>query len=54
MAIVISRTGDLTPQTMAITQEQRDALWAAFVTHWVDNHQDEVREILTKTETKSA
>lgn len=54
MAIVISRTGDLDPKTIAITQEQRDALWAAFVTHWVDKHQDEFREVLTKTEVKSA
>lgn len=54
MAIVISRTGDLNPKVTPITQEQRDALWAAFVTSWLDKHQSDIAEILSKPEDKSA
>lgn len=54
MPIVISRTGDLNAKVAPITQEQRDALWAAFVTSWVDKHQEEFQAMLSKTEDKSA
>lgn len=54
MAIVISRTGDLDPKVTPVTQEQRDALWAAFVTSWLDKHAEEAQAILSKPETQSA
>ena len=46
MPIVIARTGDLNPQYAPITQEQRDALWAAFVTSWVNKHPEEFHEMI--------
>lgn len=54
MAIVISRDGELNPRTTAISQEQRDALWAAFVTNWLDKHPEEFREMVAQTERVSA
>lgn len=51
MPIVISRTGELNPQvTPSVTQEQRDALWAAFVTSWVKKNEDKFAEMLSKPE----
>jgi hypothetical protein len=51
MPIVISRTGELNPQVAStVTQEQRDALWAAFVTGWVKKNEDKFTEMLTKPE----
>ena len=47
MAIVIARTGELNVRVPAVTQEQRDALWAAFVTGWLDKHQDEFAQMLS-------
>lgn len=46
MPIVISRVGGLNPRTTPISQEQRDALWAAFVTSWLDKHPEEFRQML--------
>ena len=43
MVIVISREGELNPVVQPITQEQRDALWAAFVTSWLDKYEKEFR-----------
>lgn len=54
MPIVISRTGELNPRVAPVSQEQRDALWAAFVTSWLDKHQDKFAEMLTKPETEPA
>lgn len=54
MAIVISRSGDVKPRSTSISQEQRDALWAAFVTSWLDKHQDDFQAMLSKPEDKSA
>lgn len=54
MAFVISRTGDLDLQAAPVTQEQRDALWTAFVTNWLDKHAEEAQAILSKPETQSA
>ena len=50
MPIVISRNGELNPKVPQITQEQRDALWAAFVTGWVKKNEDKFAEMLTKPE----
>ena len=48
MPIVISRTGELNLKVVpTVTQEQRDALWAAFVTGWLDKHQDEFAQMLS-------
>ena len=46
MPIVITRTGELCQQAPTISQEQRDALWAAFVTSWLDKHPEEFRQML--------
>ena len=54
MPIVIARTGDLNPKVPQVTQEQRDALWAAFVTSWLDNHPDEFSQMLSEPEQQSA
>ena len=55
MPIVISRTGELNPQvTSTVTQEQRDALWAAFVTGWVKKNEDKFAEMLTRPESDPA
>lgn len=54
MAIVISRDGDLNPRSAPISQEQRDALWAAFVTSWLDKHPEEFREMVAKPDLASA
>lgn len=54
MAITIARTGELNPRVDPITQEQRDALWAAFVTSWLDKHQDEFSQMLSDTQPAKA
>ena len=54
MAITISRTGELNPRMDPVTQEQREALWAAFVTNWLDNHQDDFTRMVAEPEQKSA
>ena len=54
MAIVISRDGELNPKTIQISQEQRDALWAAFVTSWLDKHPEEFRGMVAQPERVSA
>lgn len=54
MAIVIARTGELNPRVTQVTQEQRDALWAAFVTSWLDKHPEEFSEMLNRPEEQSA
>lgn len=46
MPIVISRNGEFNPLTTPISQEQRDALWAAFVTSWLDKHPEEFQQML--------
>ena len=49
MPIVIPRTGDLDPKAAAaVPQELRDRLWAAFVTSWLDKHQDEFQTMLAQ------
>ena len=52
MAIVISREGELNPRSTPISQEQRDALWAAFVTSWLDKHPDEFRDMVAQPEAR--
>ena len=54
MAIVISRNGDLDMKVPSITQEQRDALWAAFVTTWLDRNQEQFSELLNQPEPSPA
>ena len=55
MPIVITRTGELNPKvTPSVTQEQRDALWAAFVTSWVNKNQDKFAEMLAKPEAEAS
>ena len=51
MAIVISRDGDMNLRTGEVTQEQRDALWAAFVTSWLERHPEEFQQQLAQPET---
>ena len=46
MAIVISRDGVLDPSVPPVSQEQRNALWAAFVTSWLDKHPEEFSELI--------
>ena len=46
MAIVISRDGDLNIRTPEVSPEQRDALWAAFVTNWVEKNEDQFLAML--------
>ena len=54
MAITIARTGELNPRVDPITQEQRDALWAAFVTSWLDKHPEEFSQMVSEPEKQSA
>ena len=54
MHIVIARTGELNPRIPQITQEQREALWAAFVTNWLDKHPEEFSEMLARQEAETA
>lgn len=55
MPIVISRTGELNPKvTSTVTQEQRDALWAAFVTSWLNKNQEQFTQMLSEPGKESA
>lgn len=55
MPIVISRTGELNAKVVpSVTQEQRDALWAAFVTSWLDKHSDKFSKMLSEPDQQSA
>ena len=54
MAIVISRDGELNPRTTEISQEQREALWAAFVTSWLNKNEEQFRAMLQDGEPVSA
>ena len=54
MPIVIARTGELNPKVPQVTQEQRDALWAAFVTTWLDRNQEQFSELLNQPEPSPA
>lgn len=51
MPIVTTRTGEICQQAPIIFQEQRDALWAAFVTSWLDKHPEEFRQMLDQPDT---
>jgi hypothetical protein len=53
MAIVISRDGAMDPRVPPVSQEQRDALWAAFVTSWLDKHPEEFTELIAKPATSA-
>ena len=50
MAIVIARTGELNPRVTQVTQEQRDALWAAFVTSWLDKNREQFAQMINQPE----
>lgn len=55
MPVVISRTGELNAKIVpSVTQEQRDALWAAFVTNWLDKHQNEFTQMVSDPEKRSS
>ena len=54
MPITVSRTGELNLKMPQITQEQRDALWAAFVTSWLDKNQEQFAQMISQPETQSA
>ena len=54
MPITVSRTGELNLTMPQITQEQRDALWAAFVTSWLDKNQEQFAQMISQPETQSA
>ena len=46
MPIVISRTGESDLKAVQVPQEMRDALWAAFVTNWIDKNPDKFASML--------
>ena len=50
MPIVISRDGDLSAGVPSITQEQRDALWYAFVGSWLEKNQEQFQTMLQAPE----
>lgn len=50
MAIVISRSGELSPQYQPLTPEQREAAWAHILKHWTDNNADSFRSMLKGSE----
>jgi hypothetical protein len=55
MPIVISRTGELNPKvTPSVTPEQRDALWAAFVTGWLDKNPEQFAQMINQPEKQTA
>lgn len=55
MPIVIARNGELDPKTVpTVTQEQRDALWAAFVTSWLAKHPEQFAQMVNQPEQQSA
>lgn len=54
MPIVIPRNGEPKPPAETVTQEMRDALWAAFVTSWLDNHPEEFAQMIREPEAQSA
>lgn len=54
MPIVISRTGELNAKVPQVTQEQRDALWYAFVTSWVERNQEKFAQMLSEPEKETA
>lgn len=54
MPIVISRSGELNTRVAPISQEQRDALWAAFVTSWVKQNEEQFAEMLSKPESTAS
>lgn len=54
MPITISRKGELNPRVPQVTQQQREALWAAFVTSWLDKHQEEFAQLVSQPEEKTA
>ena len=47
MPIVIARMGELNTRVTQVTQEQRDALWAAFVTSWLNKNQEQFTQMLS-------
>ena len=46
MPIIIARTGELNLNAPQVTQEQRNALWCAFVGSWIDKHPEEFRDMV--------
>ncbi len=54
MPIVIARTGELNAKAPQVTQEQRDALWAAFVTNWLDANREQFAQAVSQPEDQSA
>lgn len=54
MPIVIPRNGELKPPAETVTQEMRDALWAAFVGSWLDKHPEEFSQMISQPEAQSA
>lgn len=50
MPIVISRNGELKSAPLVITQEQREALWAAFVTSWLDKNREQFAQMINQPE----
>lgn len=46
MAIVINRTGELSPQYKPLTPEQREAAWAYIIKYWTDKNADSFRTML--------
>ena len=50
MPIVISRNEEQAPGPYVISQEQREALWAAFVTSWLDKNAEQFAQMLSQSE----
>lgn len=51
MPIVIARTGEVTPKVSTISQDQREALWAAIVKNWTEKHPEEFQAMLAAPQT---
>lgn len=54
MAIVISRSGELSPQYQPLTPEQREAAWAHILKHWTDNNAESFRSMLEADKQKES
>ena len=54
MPIVIPRDGELKPPSETVTQEMRDALWAAFVGSWLDKNAERFAQMVSQPEQKTA
>lgn len=45
MAIVIPREGAIVPAPDALTQEQKDMIWANIIKNWAQKHPDALKNL---------